>query len=545
MHPAGKPPFGFKTREVGMRTVREAAYDVLISRGVRRIYGNPGSTEVSFLADMPPEIDFVLGLHEGSVVGMATGDALITGSAAVVLLHTTAGLGNAVGAIATARVNRAPLVIVVGQQDRRHIISEPFLTGRLVGLSGDYPIAVHEPAQAQDLPSLLARAFLDAEVGQGPVLVIAPMDDWEAAMPVDAAIVSPTIVVAPERQEVELPSQVLDACDAASSPVLVLGSRITTQHEWNLVAQLAEALDCPVWQESHSARAGIDQRSPRFAGHLPAHRAALRDALSQHDLVIIVGGLAFRQYLFAEGPFVSPGTQVMVINDSLDETARSQANIAFLAPLSAALDSLVSQVKPRQHGASIERRKTAVSTSARDGVLHPTEIFEAIARRNIANLTLIEESPSTRSELINMVPVSDPLGFFTPAMGGLGFALPAATGMALARPDRTVIAVVGDGAAMYNIQALWSAQTYDANAIFIIMDNGRYAVMDRLAKMRDAKPAWPAFDDISVVGLAESFGCKAVQITSLEQFDAALDAALLQRGKPGSPLVLDVVVDAT
>lgn len=528
-----------------MRTVREAAYDVLISRGVRRIYGNPGSTEVAFLADMPQEIDFVLGLHEGSVVGMATGDALITGSAAVVLLHTTAGLGNAVGAIATARVNRAPLVIVVGQQDRRHMISEPFLTGRLVGLAGDYPLEVHEPAQAHDLPSLLARAFIDAEVGRGPVLVIAPMDDWEAPMPLDTGIVSPTLILEPEHQRVELPNQILDAVEAAASPVLVLGSRITSTHEWGLVADLAETLDCPVWQESHAARAGIDQRSARFAGHLPAHRAALRDALGEHDLVILVGGLAFRQYLFAEGAFVHPGTRVLVINDSVDEIARSQADFALLAPIAAALDALVATVKPRENVRSFERTPPAAVTSARDGVLHPTQIFDAIARHNIPNLTLIEESPSTRSELINMVPVSDPLGFFTPAMGGLGFAVPAATGMALARPDRTVIAVVGDGAAMYNIQALWSAQTYDANAIYIIMDNGRYAVMDRLAKMRDATPAWPAFDDIDVVGLAKSLGCEAHRITTLEQFETALESALRRGGKPGSPLVLDVVVDTT
>jgi len=528
-----------------MRTVREAAYDVLISRGTRRIYANPGSTEVAFLADMPAEIDFVLGLHEGSVVGMATGDALITGSAAVVLLHTTAGLGNAVGAIATARVNRAPVIIIVGQQDRRHIISEPFLTGRLTGLAGDYPLEIHEPAQAQDLPSLIARAFVDAEVGRGPVVVIAPMDDWEAPMPDDADIVSPSHVLIPELHLTESPTQIVDMLNGASAPVLVLGSRITTPGEWDLVEKLAEVLDCPVWQESHSARAGIDQRSPRFAGHLPAHRAALREALSDHDVVLLVGSLAFRQYLFAEGAFVNPGTHVIVISDSVDEVARSQADIALLSPISAALDAIVANVKPRHTGKTIERKATVVSTSSGQGAIHPTEVFDAIARRAIPNLTLIEESPSTRSELVNMVPVGDPLGFFTPAMGGLGFALPAATGMALARPDRTVIAVVGDGAALYNIQALWSAQTYDANAIFIIMDNGRYAVMDRLAKLRNAKPAWPAFEDINVVGLAESFGCEAQRITSIAEFDAALDAALLRRGKPGPPLVLDVVVHAT
>ena len=119
-----------------MRTVRDAAFEVLRQQGLTRIFANPGSTEVALLADLPDDLDFVLGLHEGSVVGMASGHALAMGSPALVLLHTTAGFGNAVGAIATARTNKAPLVILVGQQDRRHVASEPFLAGHLDGLAG-------------------------------------------------------------------------------------------------------------------------------------------------------------------------------------------------------------------------------------------------------------------------------------------------------------------------------------------------------------------------------------------------------------------------
>ena len=110
-------------------TVREATFDVLRRLGMTRIFGNPGSTEVPFLAGLPDDLRFVLALHEGSVVGLATGYALGRGEPALALLHTTAGLGNAVGAIATARVNRAPLVVVVGQQDRRQLAFAPFLTG--------------------------------------------------------------------------------------------------------------------------------------------------------------------------------------------------------------------------------------------------------------------------------------------------------------------------------------------------------------------------------------------------------------------------------
>ena len=114
-----------------MTTIRDATFTVLRECGMDRIFANPGSTEIAFLADLPDDLEFILGLHEGTVVGLATGHAIATGRPALVNLHTTAGLGNAAGALATARVNRAPLVVLTGQQDRRHLAQDPFLAGRL------------------------------------------------------------------------------------------------------------------------------------------------------------------------------------------------------------------------------------------------------------------------------------------------------------------------------------------------------------------------------------------------------------------------------
>jgi len=122
-----------------MKLVRDAFFDTLRHHGMTTIFANPGSTEIPLLADFPEDLEFVLCLNEASVVGAATGWSLGKEQPAIALLHTTAGLGNAVAAIATARVNRAPVVIVVGQQDRRHVAFEPFLTGDLDGLAGRYP----------------------------------------------------------------------------------------------------------------------------------------------------------------------------------------------------------------------------------------------------------------------------------------------------------------------------------------------------------------------------------------------------------------------
>ena len=162
-----------------MATVREATFDVFRRRGLTTMFANPGSTEVPFLAGLPDDLRFVLGLHEGTVVAMASGYAIGRGEPALVLLHTTAGLGTAVSGLATARVNRAPLVVIVGQQDRRHLAYEPFLAGRLTGLAGEYPVSVEQPAHAPDVPAAIERAYHSAATRRGPALVIVPMGDWE------------------------------------------------------------------------------------------------------------------------------------------------------------------------------------------------------------------------------------------------------------------------------------------------------------------------------------------------------------------------------
>src|SRR3954470_6809103 len=105
--PAGAPATDGHANGAPARTVRDATFDVLRARGLTTIHSNPGSTEVPLLAGLPDDLRFVLALHEGSVVGMATGVAIGSGRPAFALLHTTAGLGNAVAGLATARVNPA------------------------------------------------------------------------------------------------------------------------------------------------------------------------------------------------------------------------------------------------------------------------------------------------------------------------------------------------------------------------------------------------------------------------------------------------------
>jgi len=255
---------------VAVKTVREATFDVWREYGLTSIFANPGSTEIKLLTDLPDDFRFVLALHESSVVGMATGWALGHGEPALVILHTTAGLGNAVGALATARVNRAPLVVVVGQQDRRHLATEPFLAGKLRGLAGEYPVWVDEPVRPQDVPGAIARAFHEAVTGSGPALVIVPMDDWLAEAGAADERAAPRRVARARGADSRLVAELAELVTDSSSPALVVGAGADDPETWTALVTLAERLGCPVWQESFSSRAGFPQDHPLFAGHLPA-----------------------------------------------------------------------------------------------------------------------------------------------------------------------------------------------------------------------------------------------------------------------------------
>jgi benzoylformate decarboxylase len=524
-------------------TVRDATFDVLRRLGLTTIFSNPGSTEVSFLAGLPHDLRFVLALHEGSVVGMATGFAIGRGEPAFALLHTTAGLGNAVSALATARVNRAPLVVMVGQQDRRHLAQEPFLAGRLEGLAGEYPVTVEQPTRAQDVPGALVRAHHAAVSGRGPALVIVPMDDWHGAAPEAHEVPGPDRLLRAGAAAPEAIDELAALLEDAQSPALVVGAGADTPEGWAALVALAEHLSCPVWTEAFGARAGFPQDHRLFAGHLSPSRARLRAMLSGHDTILAVGAPIFRQYTYEPGPLVHPGTRLALVTDDPVEAHRSPSVLTILAEPSAVCRGLVARLPARSGPEPGPFPRPAPPPPPAPGEpLRAGHVFAALAERLPADAVLVEESPSSRPELHARVPARAPLGFVSAAMGGLGFALPGTIGLRMALPDRPVLAVIGDGSSMYAIQALWSAARYGVGALFVVMANGRYAIMDKLAADTGQPAPWPAFDTIDIAAIARALGCEAARVESHADLLARLDEVIPGLARRDTPLVLEVAV---
>jgi benzoylformate decarboxylase len=176
--------------------------------------------------------------------------------------------------------------------------------------------------------------------------------------------------------------------------------------------------------------------------------------------------------------------------------------------------------------------------------LRAAHVLTALAERLAPETVVVEETPSSRPDLHALLPARAPLGFLSAAMGGLGFAMPAAIGLRRAAPDRPVVAVLGDGSSLYSIQALWSAAHYGVGVLFVVLANGRYAIMDRLSEREgSAAPAWPAFTELSVSALARGMGCPAERIEDHAALLSVLDEVLPDLAKRQEPLVLEVAVE--
>jgi benzoylformate decarboxylase len=528
-------------------TVRDQTFELFRRRGLTTLFANPGSTEVAFLTGLPEDFRFVLGLHEGSVVGMATGYALGRHEPALVLLHTTAGLGNAVSALATARVNRAPLVVLVGQQDRRHLAYEPFLAGKLAGLAGEYPVRFEQPVRAQDVPGAIERAYHAATTGRGPALVIVPMDDWNEPADVER---EPAAAVGSVLRAAAAAPAAIDALAAfledARSPALVVGAGADDPDTWSALVELAERLGCPVFQETFGARAGFPQDHRLFAGTLPADRPRLRERLAPYDTVLVVGGPAFRQSGFAPGRLTEPGTRLAVVSDDPEEVHRSPASLAVIAP-PAAVCREVARRLPQRDGPSPEAIAPASSPAppAPGEPLTASHVLNALAERLPRDAIVHEEAPVDRPELADRLRAREPLGYVSAAQGGLGFALPDVIGLKMALPDRPIVAVVGDGSAIYQIQAVWSAAHYNIGALVVVLSNGGYAVMDLLAELQGGTGPWPGFPEIELAAVARGFGCPARRIETYEELVGTLDEVVPTLGGRTEPLLLDVAIAPT
>ena len=518
-----------------MATVREVTFRLLRSLGMQHVFGNPGSTELAFLRDFPADFQYVLALQESVAVGMADGYAQATRRAALVNLHSAVGVGHAMGNIFTAYRNRTPLVITAGQQARSLLQLDPFLfSERATELPQPYVKWSVEPARAADVPRALQRAWhIAMQPPCGPVFVSIPSDDWDE----EAEEPAPRSVTGAQRADSAGLAALAKELDASKRPVFLVGAAIDRDEAWHELVVLAELHGALVWASPLIGRAAFPEDHPLFAGFLPAFREEICKRLEGHDLLLAIGAPLFTYHAPGTGPYVPAGLAVRQLTDDPSMAAASLTGNALVGSIRASLRELVAAGRSTSRAVQAGRKRAPrlpLTDPLTDRLL-----LQTLADVRAADSIIVEEAPSSREPMHDYLPILRPETFYTCSSGGLGHSLPAAVGIALARPRQRVIAVLGDGSAMYSIQGLWSAAQLGLPVTFIIINNGRYEALRQIGvRLGNERPVGMELPGIDFVELARAQGCEARRVSAAAELQTALRTAL----SADRPVLLEVCV---
>ena len=518
-------------------SVKHATLDLLRSFGIKKVFGNPGSTELPFLSDWPDDIDYVLGLQEASVIGMADGYAQATRNAGFVNLHSAAGVGNALGNVYTAHRNQTPLVITAGQQARSILPLQAFLYAeRASEFPRPYVKFSVEPARAEDVPAAIARAYYVAmQPPCGPTFVSVPIDDWtHQTQPLEARSVSRQIGPDPDAIRT-----LVAALSASQRPALVVGPGVDRAGAVELMVKVAEKMRAAVWASPFSARCSFPERHPQFAGFLHASPAQLSDALREYDLVVVIGAPVFTFHVEGHAS-IFDGTTIFQITDDPTAAAATPVGTSIIASMKPALTLLLDLLSPTSRTMPASRILPP-APAAGDPI--PVEfLLHTLSASMPDNAVLVEEAPSHRPAMQKFMPMRGQDSFYTMASGGLGFSLPAAVGMALGRPGIRTVCLIGDGSAMYSIQALWTAAQRQVPLTIVVINNAGYGAMRSFSQVMQVRNV-PGLDlpGIDFVQIAQGLGCDAVRVSKASELAPALKRGLAHDGTS----LVEVIVDSS
>lgn len=539
--------------------------DLLRANGVTHVFGNPGTTELPLVDAFAAEtgIRYILGLNEVVVLGMADGYAQASGQLAVANLHAAPGLGNAMGMLYNAAKAGAPILVTAGQQDTSIALTEPLLWADLATLARPLVKWSHEVARVDDLPRSVHRAAKVALTAPtGPVFLSIPGDILTA----DAAGIdpmAPTRIGGRVRADAASVAAAADLIAAATAPLIFAGDAVPRSDAHPELAALAEAIGAPVYLEGMANTAAFPSDHRLYAGSVARMTPAVRALTDGHDLIISIGADLLTQSQAAGVEALAPGKALIHFDDDPWEVGKNfPATVGLVGNAKATLPELTAAVLARMTpavaradavAADLAGKRAAMCARAAaeaDSVpLRPLAVLAAIADSLPADTIVVEETLSTGMNTVrHLMPAVRPDSWFGMRGGGIGVALPQAIGIKFAR-DRPVLALSGDGSAMYAIQALWTAAHYDLGIVAVIVNNRSYRILkQRTRALGGASAATDTYvgmdltdPAIDFVALSEAQGVPAERVATLPDLRAAL-----ARGFAGpGPRLIEVVIDDT
>jgi benzoylformate decarboxylase len=551
-------------------TGRQAILEQFIADGMTVMFGNPGTVEQGFLDALRdyPAIRYILTLQESVAVLAADAYARATRRPTLVQLHSTPGVGNAIGALYQAKRGHAPLVVIGGDAGVKYAAMDAQMAGDLVAMCEPvckWAAVVLDP---RSLLRMLRRAIKIAGTApMGPVYLCLPQDVLDATT---SEAVRPTSVpstrVAPEP---DLIARAADALVTAEHPMIFIGDGVAYSDAQPELATVAELLGAEVYGVD-SGEVNIAYDHPLYCGQT-GHMfgASSRAILTRGDGVLIVGTYIVPEVFPELGEVFSPASKIVHFDLNAYEIAKNhRVDLGVVCDpklsLAALADALRTRLTPelkqkaeqRRQACAAARRTADAKAKADDAAsfdrvpMTSALFMSELAKQAPADAVIFDEALTNSPPLTRYLPPRTPGSFLQTRGGSLGVGFPGAIGLQVLNPGRTVIGFSGDGGAMYTIQALWTAARHELPAKFVVCNNASYKLLQLNIQQwwREAGVApheFPICFDLShpkigFVEMARGMGVAARRVERPHEVAPAIREML---GHPG-PFLIDLVLEA-
>ena len=509
-----------------------------------------------------PDLTYVMAMQESLVVAMADGYSRASGKLTACNVHVAPGLGNAMGSLYNARFTGTPMILTAGQQEQGHGLTEPLLYDPLVPIAQPLVKWAVEVTRLEDLPRIMRRAAKVAMTPPtGPVFISLPGDILNMEGGIDLG--TSTRVDSRTRPSDEALAVLADRILKAERPLIIAGDEIVKSDALKEAAQFAEQIGAAAMQQTIAYGSHFLSESPCYTGYLTREQPEVRAVLSKYDLMIVLGADPLRMSVWsATDPMPEHMKMVQIGLVDWDLAKNYPAEIAIRADVRETLKALMPVIAAKGGAALKERAAKRVAALAEiNWTTKRAALVKSIETRtsarpidvDVLSLRLVEALPkdailvneglTTSRRICDLFAYRDRYNFHALASGGIGWSLPASTGIAMAQKGRPVVTYVGDGSAMYSIQALWTTAHHKLPVTTVICNNGGYRIIKQRLKSFHGNDQFVGMDfadpPVDFVGLATAMGMKAHRIIDPKDIVPAIRAATAS----GGPSLIDIVVD--
>ena len=517
----------------------EAMVQTLLAAGIDTCFANPGTSEMHFVSalDRATSMRCVLGLFEGVVTGAADGYYRMTEKPAATLLHLGPGLGNGLANLHNAKRAHSGIVNIVGQHALDHIHNDAPLNSDVEAVARPMSHWVKTTRSATEAPMDTAEAISQATSTPGRIatLVLPANCAWETADPGHYSTAPAQTAAAPLSESIIAIAKILSDKHSAAQTTLLLGGAALRAKSAMLAGRIAGKTGCKLASEPRNPRMERGRGRVNIRP-LPFPVAGAVEMLKDTRHLVLIGAappVAFFAYPDKPRMIKQPDCEVHTL------AALTHDLEATLQGLCDALDA--GSTAPADFAADDK-----IITELPTGAANADNVGYVIAATLPPNAILIDEAVTSGRQLFKTMPMANAHDCLDITGGSIGFGLPCAVGAAVACPDRKVVALIGDGSAMYTIQSLWTMAREQLDVTVVIFANRSYRILRgeltnmggpaagiNAARMLDLdKP------NLDFVAIAKGHGVPGVQVDNLEDLAAALRVAAQEKG----PKLIELVM---